>query len=204
MRADGLHAQRQVGRDGRHGASGHDETQDLELPLRQLRMPRRGLQAQQVRDRGRHVLLAARDAPDGAQQFGGVRAFHHVARRTGTDGPHRVLVLREARVDQHRLVGMVAGHPPQHLDAVAAGHRDVEHHHVTLERGEQAQGVGAAGGFRDDLDVGHGEHLPHADPNQRMVVDDDDSRFRRHRPGFTPSSRRGWGAPARRRRRRAA
>jgi len=62
VRADRLHAQRQLGGDGRHRSAGDNETQDFVFPFGQATVTGRQLRLQQASDRRRHAVPAARQA----------------------------------------------------------------------------------------------------------------------------------------------
>ena len=82
----------------------------------------------------------------------------------------RVLVVGGDEDDQRHPV---PAHLLDHLEAVGAGHLNVEEHQVRGEAADGVDGLAAVAALADDLDVGLGrEEAGHALARQRLVIDD--------------------------------
>jgi hypothetical protein len=100
--------------------------------------------------------------------------FEQVAERLRLEGGEGVLVVR--RHEDHRGGFLQRAHVPRRLDAVHAGHADVEQYHVRNQPRAGGERLRAIAGFPHHRHVLHrGEHAGESLARRQLVVDDQDA-----------------------------
>ena len=109
--------------------------------------------------------------PHGVDELLGRRVLHHEAGRPGPHRPRQVTRAPERREDddpagRQRRVQLGGG-----VEAVPAGHLDVQQRHVDVVRGRRGHHFRARSDLGHDLDVGlQPQHRRQRPPYQRLVV----------------------------------
>jgi hypothetical protein len=114
---------------------------------------------------------------DGFREQGRAGAFEHEADGAGPQGAVDVLVEVEGGDDHNpeRVWRTGAGESPGDLDAVLAGHADVDKADVGPELAGEADRLGPVGSLGDHFDVGLVlEDQAQAAADQRLVVGEQD------------------------------
>ena len=133
------------------------------------------------RRRDRHRLATPQDRPDPREQLLAAERLGDVVVGAGVERLDLGQLVGLAGQDDDRDLARPAG-DADHLDAVAAGHREVEQHQVGRLLGEPAQGrVAVVRGH--DLVAGRADQRGHRADHRGLVVHDEDAQAPR---GSTP------------------
>lgn len=113
---------------------------------------------------------AAQHGADPQHQFPGGEGLGDVVVGTDLEPEHPVGLLTERGEHDHRQVGQLPPDPAADLEAVDAGHHEVEDHEIGALGGDRGEAVGAVGG-QLDLAAGLLQVTPHDVTDRRVVVD---------------------------------
>ena len=132
-----------------------------------------------ARDRRREERLAARDDPDCGGDLLRRRVLQHEPARARSQRVEDVRVESEGRQDQDARGGLGADDPPGRLDPVEHRHADVHQHDVGPQPPRRCDRVLSIAGLCEHGQLGLAlEDLAQADPDERLVVGDQDGRHR--------------------------
>jgi hypothetical protein len=169
-----------------------DEVEHLALALGELRERRGGATGagdepqHPLRHPGRDEHVPCRDRPHGPLHVGRRRALEQVAARARPHrGEHGVVVLQHGHHEDAQLRAFTQ-HRVRRIDAGRAGEVQIHDHHVGGHAAGELDGLRGVGGLAHHREPGDGgQQRVHAQPERRVVVDDEDAQRRAH---VTPPS----------------